>query len=296
MREWREVDARVFREEIAACYEPAVMRGVIAQWPAVRAALASPAGFCNYLAKMDTGAPVDVLRMPPSVRGRIFYNDAMDGFNFTRDKGTIGSVLERAAKYAKATKPGSVVAQSASIAECLPRFAAENALALLHEAVTPRIWLGTAVVTPAHFDESSNVACVVAGRRRFTLFPPEQVANLYIGPLDFAPTGTPISLVSFREPDYARFPRFKEALSAAQVAELQPGDAIYIPPLWWHHVESLDPLNALVNYWWKGSPEAPTDAPSAIGALHQSLRAFQHAPAEQRAAWDALFGHFVFKR
>ena len=296
MREWHEVDARVFREEIASRYEPAVLRGVVAQWPAVREALASPAGFCTYLAKMDTGAPVDVLRMPPSVRGRIFYNDALNGFNFTRDKGSVSSVLERVAKYAKATQPGSVVAQSAPIAECLPRFATENVLPLLHESVKPRIWLGTAVVTPAHFDESGNVACVVAGRRRFTLFPPEQVANLYIGPLDFAPTGTPISLVSFREPDYSRFPRFRKALSAAHVAELGPGDAIYIPPLWWHHVESLDALNALVNYWWKGPPDAPADAPSAIGALHQSLEAFQDASPEQRAAWDALFGHFVFKR
>jgi len=296
MREWRDVDARVFREEIATRYEPAVLRGLVAEWPAVRQAIASPAGFCSYLAAMDSGSEVDVLRMPPSVRGRIFYNEALNGFNFTHDKGTITSVLERVAKYARVTKPGSVVAQSAPIAECLPRFAAENVLPLLHESVQPRIWLGTAVVTPAHFDESSNVACVVAGRRRFTLFPPEQVANLYIGPVDFAPTGTPISLVSLREPDHDRFPRFREALCAAQVADLEPGDAIYIPPLWWHHVESLDPLNALVNYWWKGRPEAPADAPSAIGVLRQSLKTFEHATPEQRAAWDALFGHFVFKR
>jgi hypothetical protein len=296
MREWRDVDARAFREEIAPRYEPAVLRGVVADWPAVRRAIASIAGFCSYLAAMDSGARVDVLRMPPSVRGRIFYNDTLKGFNFTRDKGTITSVLERAAKYAKATNPGSVVAQSAPIEECLPRFAAENVLPLLHESVQPRIWLGTAVVTPAHFDESGNVACVVAGRRRFTLFAPEQVANLYIGPLDFAPTGTPISLVSFREPDYARFPRFREALAAAHVADLEPGDAIYIPPLWWHHVESLDPLNALVNYWWKGRPEAPAPAPSAFSVLHQSVKAFEHASPEQRAAWEALFGHLVFKR
>jgi hypothetical protein len=292
IREWRDVDARTFREEIATRYEPAVLRGVVSGWPAVRQWLASEAGFCSYLAAMDTGFQVDVLRTPPSARGRLFYNEAMNGFNFTHDKGTLTSVLERAAKYVKMEHPPAVAAQSALIADCLPRFAAENVLPFVHESIRPRIWLGTQVVTPAHFDESGNVACVVAGRRRFTLLPPEQVANLYIGPLDFAPTGTPISLVSFRQPDYARFPRFREALAAARVAELDPGDAIYIPPLWWHHVESLGPLNALVNYWWKGRP----DAPSAFGALHQAVKTFEHASPEQRAAWDAMFGHFVFRR
>ena len=199
-------------------------------------------------------------------------------------------------KYAGMQNPPAMAAQSALIADCLPAFAAENVLPLLAASIRPRIWLGSAAVTPAHFDESRNVACVVAGRRRFTLLPPAQVANLYIGPLDFAPTGTPLSLVDFRAPDYARFPRFRQALEHAHVAELEAGDAIYIPPLWWHHVESLERLNALVNYWWKGSPDAPADAPSAFEALHASLKAFKDATPEQRAAWDALFGHFVFKR
>ena len=72
--------------------------------------------------------------------------------------------------------------------------------------------------------------------------------------------------------------------------------ALYIPALWWHHVESLEPLNALVNYWWKGAPDAPVEAPSAFAALHHSVKAFEHAPPEQRTAWEALFGHFVFGR
>jgi hypothetical protein len=296
IREWRDVDARTFRAEIATRYEPAVLRGVVADWPAVKHAVASPADLCTYLASLDRGAEVDVLRTAPSAKGRIFYNDALTGFNFTREKATITAVLERVAKYAGMQNPPAVAAQSALLADCLPGFRADHPLPLLHDSIEPRIWLGSAVVTPAHFDESSNVACVVAGRRRFTLLAPEQVANLYIGPLDLAPTGTPISLVSFREPDFERFPRFREALAAAQVAELGPGDAIYIPPLWWHHVESLERLNMLVNYWWKGPPDAPAAAPSAFGALHQSIKTFEHASPEQRAAWDALFGHFVFRR
>ena len=296
MREFAEVDARRFREEVVSRYEPAVLRGVVSQWPAVRAFRESPAVFCTYLAKRDSGSPVDALRMPPSAKGRVFYNENLTAFNFTRERLAVTAVIERIVKYAGMQNPPAMAAQSALIAECLPAMAQENVLPLLAASVRPRIWLGSAAVTPAHFDESSNVACVVAGRRRFTLLAPEQVANLYIGPLDFAPTGTPISLVSFREPDFERFPRFREALAAAHMAELGPGDAIYIPPLWWHHVESLERLNMLVNYWWKGPPDAPADAPSAFAALHQSVKTFEHATPEQRAAWDALFGHLVFGR
>ena len=79
----------------------------------------------------------------------------------------------------------------------LPGFAAENRAPPIEQlrdpAVAPRLWLGNEVVTPAHFDESHNLACVVSGRRRFTLFPPEQVANLYVGPLDLSPAGQAIS-------------------------------------------------------------------------------------------------------
>ena len=160
--------------------------------------------------------------------------------------------------------------------------------------MAPRIWLGSAFTTPAHFDESSNIACVVSGRRRFTLFPPEQIANLYIGPLDFAPTGTPMSMVRLADPDFARFPRFREALAAAQVAELEPGDAIYIPGLWWHHVESLEKVNALVNYWWKGPPAASVQADSALDCLLLAVLRLRHLPPEQRRAWASIFDHYVF--
>ena len=294
IREWHGVDEKVFREEVAARYEPAVLRGVVAHWPAVRSALDSPAAACSYLAALDRGAQVDALRTPPSAKGRIFYNEALSGFNFTRERATISALLERIVKYAAMQNPPAVAAQSALLADCLPGFSADNPLRLLHESVQPRIWLGNAVVTPAHFDESSNIACVVAGRRRFTLLPPEQIANLYVGPLDFAPTGTPISLVSFREPDFKRFPRFRTALAHAQVAELGPGDALYIPALWWHHVESLERLNVLVNYWWKGSPEAPGEADSALDCLYHCLLTFKHLAPEQREAWGTIFDHYVF--
>jgi hypothetical protein len=161
---------------------------------------------------------------------------------------------------------------------------------LLDARVEPRVWIGNAVKINTHFDLSSNLACVVGGRRRFTLFPPAQIENLYIAPLDFTPSGAPVSLVQFTRPDLARFPRFAEALRHAQQAELEPGDALFIPYGWWHHVESLTPFNVLVNYWWNDAP----DFGAPHGALLHALLTIRDLPADQRAVWESVFKQLVF--
>jgi hypothetical protein len=293
--EWSDADERTIRSEIFGTYRPAVLRGLVSRWPAVASALASAAQLTRYLAAFDNGKPVDAILMPPPARGRIAYNDAMDGFNFARNRLPVSAILEQLSRYAQFDDPPSVAVQSALIADCLPGFARENELALFGAAVAPRIWIGNRVTVPAHFDESENLACVVAGRRRFTLFPPEQVANLYVGPLDFAPTGAAMSVAPLEAPDLARFPRLKDALAAAWVAELEPGDAIFIPTLWWHHVQSLDPkLNVLVNYWWSGALGTGERMPSAMDCLLHGLLNVKPLPPELRRAWAALFDHYVF--
>jgi len=292
--EYRDVDAATFREEIVPRYRPAVLRGLVAQWPAVQRARTSIQSIGQYLSAFDKGGAVDVMMMPPHVHGRLFYSDDMRGFNFSRSKASIGEVSDKLLRYAKFEGRPSLAVQSALIADCLPGFASENRLAILDESVQPRIWLGNVVTTPAHFDESNNVACVVSGTRRFTLFPPEQIANLYIGPLGHAPTGTPISLVSLANPDFERFPRFRDALASALVAELEPGDAIYIPTLWWHHVQSLAKYNILVNYWWKGQVDAERVSDSALNCLLHCLLTLKDLPAEQRQVWRTLFDYYIF--
>jgi hypothetical protein len=294
VREWHDVDAVKFRDVIAKSYEPAVLRGVVAHWPAVAQARVSMESASRYLDRFASGAKVHIIVMPPHVRGRMFYNDDMSGFNFSRSTASIREVSDRLLRNARFERRPALAAQHALISECLPGFAQENVLSLLDASIEPRIWLGSAMTTPAHFDESNNVACVMAGRRRFTLFPPEQTPNLYVGPLGHAPTGTPISLVTVAEPDFARFPRFREALAHARVAELEAGDAIYIPMLWWHHVESLDKYNALINYWWKGRVGADARADSALGCLLHCLLALRHLPPEHRQVWKRLFEYYVF--
>ncbi len=82
----------------------------------------------------------------------------------------------------------AMAVQSEDIAELLPQFAAENRLALVR-GVRPRIWIGNRIRVAPHYDLKENVACCVAGRRRFTLFPPDQLANLYPGPFELTPGG-----------------------------------------------------------------------------------------------------------
>ena len=283
------VDRERFDNQIVAGARPVVMRGLVAGWPAATLGGQSPEAICKYLIERDTHAPIDAIMLPPEEKGRIFYNAAMDGFNFFRTHQTISRVIEQIARYSAFPTAPAVAAQSALIRGCLPRFLDENPMPLL-DAAEPRIWIGNAIIVPAHFDDANNIACVVAGRRRFTLFPPEQIANLYIGPVDFAPTGAPISMVDFAAPDLERFPRFAEARAQAVSAELGPGDAIFIPPLWWHHVQSLELCNILVNYWW-GASHADN---AGLDALTHALITLRRLPATQRAAWAALFDYYVF--
>jgi len=282
-----------FKSAIVARGQPVVLRGLVADWVAVQHGRESPEAVCRYLIERDNGTPVDAIMLAAEEKGRIFYNAAMDGFNFLRNRLPVSRVIEQIARYSAFESPPAVAVQSALISSCLPRVLEENRMPLL-DAVEPRIWLGNAITVPAHFDDSNNIACVIAGRRRFTLFPPGQIGNLYIGPVDFAPTAAPISLVDFAAPDFERFPRFREACAHALVAELGPGDALFIPPLWWHHVQSLELCNILVNYWWGGSRNISGDALAGLNCLTHALISLRQLPAPQRAAWAALFEHYVF--
>jgi hypothetical protein len=290
----RNVDTETFHREIVPQGEPVVLEGLVHQWPAVQSASQSPEAACDYLARLDSGVESDAVLVPAGLGGRMFYESDLSAFNFARRKLSVTATLQHLARYSNFDAPPSIALQCAQIAECMPAFEAANPMPLMDADVRPRLWLGNAFLTPAHIDELDNLACVVGGRRRFTLFPPEQVRNLYIGPVDFTPAGAPISMVSLKSPDFERYPRFREALAAARTADLGPGDALYIPAVWWHHVESFDVVNILVNYWWQQSSSKQADRVSPTKTMLHALLSMRHLPPAQRKAWAELFSHFVF--
>ena len=284
------VDAESFRGEIKPANRPVVLRGAAAHWPAVAAARRGPRDLLAYLGRFDAGRAVDVLIGAPEIEGYLFYRDDMSGLNFARSKQRIAAVLGELIRLEGAARPPAVALQSVEVRDWLPGFEAENALPHVDAAVSPRVWIGNKVTVAPHFDLNDNVAVVVAGRRRFTLFPPDQLPNLYVGPFDFSPAGAPVSMVDPRAPDFDRYPRYREALAAAETAELEPGDAIYIPYMWWHGVESLGAFNMLVNYWWNEARPAG----SPFDVLMHALLVMRPMAPEQKAVWRAMLDHYVF--
>jgi hypothetical protein len=284
------VERRVFETEIMPTAKPVVLKELVADWPLVRAARDSRAALAGMIKSLDAGRQPHVIEAPAEMNGRIFYSDDMAAFNFTRRPASLSATIDRLLALADATGAPAIFLESMSGKAYLPEFSGSHRMPLLDESAEPRIWIGNAVKVNTHFDLSYNIACVAGGRRRFTLFPPEQIGNLYIAPLDFTPSGAPVSLVQFTHPDHDRFPRYAEALRHAQQAELDPGDALFIPYGWWHHVESLTPFNVLVNYWWNDAP----DYGAPHGALLHSLLTIRDLPADQRAVWAALFRELIF--
>lgn len=274
--------------EVLKSTQPVLLRGLVAHWPLVQAARRSDVAFCDYLRGFDAAQRLQMWRGAPEIDGRFFYNADFSGFNFERQHVTLGGVLDELL----ADSPDAIYLGSTEIDGAFPALRRDNDLAAL-AAFNPLVslWLGNQIRVATHFDLPDNIACVVAGRRRFTLFPPDQVANLYIGPLDLTPAGQPISLVDLAHPDLERFPRYAQALEHAQVFELEPGDALFLPSQWWHGVESLSPVSGLVNFWWRQSP-AFMDTP--LNTLMLALMTLRDLPQAQRDAWRVLFDHYVF--
>ena len=288
----READPDMQLQDILASTEPVVVRGLIAGWPLVAAACDSDDVAVAYLKGFASDLlPATVTVAPPEVDGRIFYDTDFTGFNFHRESIPLSVVLDTLLKYRDVADAPMIYLGATTIETYLPGLHAGNHVVLGSRDSLASIWIGNRSRVPTHQDLPANLACIAAGRRRFTLFPPEQLANLYIGPLDFTPAGQPISLVDPTAPDLVCFPKFAEAWRHACVAELAAGDAIFIPSMWWHHIEALDAFNVLVNYWWRSSL-VNRDAP--VNALMLAILCLRDLPEHERATWQEVFRHYVF--
>ena len=287
---------RIPLDELLAAQQPVVLKGLAADWPLVARGREGPESAIAYLKSFDGGKPVVGYSGASEIGGRFFYDDDLTGLNFEAGRVALAKFLDRIATHLDDADPPSFYIGSTDLDVYLPGMRAANDLRLDPARLGPvaplvGIWIGNRTVASTHYDMSNNLACCMVGRRRFTIFPPDQVHNLYPGPLEPTPGGQVVSMVDLRAPDLDLYPRFAEALVAAQVAELEPGDVLFYPALWWHHVEALDRFNVMINYWWNPSP-AFMDTP--MNTLLHGLLSLRDRSEPEKAAWRELFDYYVF--
>jgi hypothetical protein len=279
-------------DAILGSNNPIVLKALVSDWPFVKAAKNSPKKALSYLEKFSTDEIWTVFKGGPEIDGRVFYNSDLTGFNYKVIGQSFQELITELNQGLSQSDAPMLYVGSTMIDRWLPGFRAENDVTIASYNALASIWMGNQSRIAAHYDFASNIACCAAGRRRFTLFPPDQLENLYVGPLDFTPAGQPISLVDFKNPDFEKFPKFKKALQSAIEVELEPGDALLIPSMWWHHVEALEDFNVLVNYWWRSSPR---HMGSPLNVLQHALMSLRDLPTEQRKVWQQIFEYYVFE-
>ncbi len=269
---------------------PFVIRRLAAHWPLVNAGLAGREEAFAYLRGHARDREFIYSVGAAGSGASLFYDEAMV-VNFRTERARAGAMLDEIAAAAQAGDGQVVYAGSIDIPDYFPTLGQTNAIDLGLREPLASIWIGTATTVAAHSDFPDNLAICAVGRRRFTLFPPDQFANLYLGPLDNTPAGRAVSMVDHQNPDFVRHPGYREALAAAQIADLEPGDALFVPSGWYHRVEAQAPLNVLVNYWWRTSPRWMGEPQEAM--LH-ALLSIRDLPEHQRDVWRKMFEHYVF--
>jgi hypothetical protein len=295
VKEWRNVDLKALREEIMPRDKPAVLKGFVSDWPIVRVANQSPEALLDYVRARDSGQRIRIMVGRPEIKGLYFYRDDMSGLNFEYQDHSLHAALAKILACRALADAPAIYTGARAVERYFPKIGHENSIPMLAEmgkSAWSYVWLGNAVTAATHYDNMEGINCTVTGRKRFTFFPPDQLANLYIGPLELSPGGQPTSMVRVSAPDLERYPRFAEALAVAETAEVEPGDAIFIPSLWWHNVEALEPVNFSINFWWCEPAEW---AAEPFGALVHSLLALRALPAERREVWRMMFDHYVFQ-
>jgi len=283
-------------DELFLLDKPVILKGLVKDWPLVKAGQQSANTVMQELEQHDSGRPLLVYKGPAAIKSRFAYDQSCTGFNFSSERSSIAEVFAAIRSQLADEVHDYLYINSLRLDDGFPALSDTHQLTFDHvefnnNQPVAKIWLGTESVAAAHFDQPKNIACCVLGKRRFTLFPPEQVSNLYPGPLSPTPGGQVVTMADLSQPDFERFPRLKNALENAYIADLEPGDALYYPSMWWHEVQAFDRFNAMINFWWM------TAAPylgSPMDVLMHAMMSVRDRPEKEKQAWKALFDYYIF--
>lgn len=283
-------------DKLFAANGPVILRGLVSDWSLVEAGKLSPDNAMDMLQSHSSGQPVGVYIAPPATKARFFYNDDCTGFNYQSKHTELSEIFAQIRESKNNPDRHYYYMNSLTLDNCFPGLREHNDLVFDHELFSnnkplSKVWVGTESIAAAHYDVPSNLACCVVGARRFTLFPPEQIHNLYPGPLEPTPGGQVITMVDLKNPDFEKFPRARQALDAAVVVDLEPGDAVYYPSMWWHQVEALSAFNIMINFWWL---TAPAHMGNPLDIVMHAIMGVRDRPEAEKKAWREVFEYYVF--
>ncbi len=158
-----DINKTTFEAEIVPAGQPAILRGLVANWPVVAAARKSDQALTAYLAQRANGRAGEIWVAEPTIEGRFGFNSALDGYNFERKLASIGQLLDLLIRQQDDEHPWGLYAGAMLLSDHAPQLLAENFLPLLDPGrdMLVSLWLGNRMHTHAHWDLPQNLACVV---------------------------------------------------------------------------------------------------------------------------------------
>jgi cupin-like protein len=222
-----------FLERFVKTSTPAIFRGLLDRWPA----------FAKWNLEFfrREHASLDVLTFP--VRdGLVQANEERGSANLPRPLGECLDEMSRPSgrEGVAVTTWFSGLPPSLADDVRVPGYCADAVYRRSRLWITPK-----ATATPVHQDLDENLFGMLEGAKRFYLCPPTPRAVMY--PHSFLSKAPNIGRVNPERPDYESFPRFRDA--RVVVADIGPGDVLYVPSLWWHYVATTE-TSIAVNFWW----------------------------------------------
>lgn len=149
-----------------------------------------------------------------------------------------------------------------------------------------------------HYDAMDNALIQLHGEKRVLLFPPAASAGLYLDGSSSPVVGPAVDGVDGEWPE--EFPAYRAARAMAVEVTLQPGDVLFIPALWAHHVEALHGPSIAVNVFFRELPKSmypakdlygnadPIAAGKALDACETAARELSSLPRDHRVFYGGV--------
>ena len=150
-------------------------------------------------------------------------------------------------------------------------------------------WIGQPhVIAHCHYDGYHNFYAQLYGTKKFTMFKPSNWPGLYPYPF-LHPSHAQAQVNISNASEISRFPLVRK-VQAVEVI-LEPGDLLYIPPLWFHHVESMN-VSISVNVW---TDSQQTEVMETVFALPLPVNEIKWTDAHVRAVGTSILVYYMLK-